>query len=1548
MDIDVDDAPLSPSTFQSPLSTGTDDFASMSPSPEGIDIGVPPVEGLAAAADGEAAAESAEDGGEEEEGKLPEIETPYVDLRLRDGVQNPYPYVLDTRRVYSYTKLRFYRRSRLHHHVGEVCLYGASIHRPDPLRPVYHIRVPNFTYYIRTSIHAAEDDPHVAAIEKWIDVANTPYTNVNQVFLTVAFSFPQPPMRRGSNEPDPQGYLTKGTVRVGAGAEKAVELDRTTKYLVVLVRLHADRPQRLMLGLTHTLWGELAHHQPIRLWDLLGWHSQGASDGYTVQLFDKARRQAGSASITWDIAPDRHIRLGMEGYNLWRKDFVRSDPFLRVRRKPAGQPRRAGQKSSNGALVYRSEGYQNLAHPEFLPIIFAVPPVYVMKPWQAGCPEEGVVVMVYSARDAPMPVEDGAAAGRANEDEKPAPATDWLTEIAGRDDTAAARSRFQHMMRKADGEDGETPGGATPFGEALPVAQDVPQKVLEAIRQKLRLKTALNDNDSEWPAVNLTDTLTVEWWDNHHSRRKKQSHPTPIGELEFTLQAALGNVNLMLEPCGELKTHVTTLQIVRSAKYNDNEAPRGEKTRGHQLITDYDLREGTGNAQSTILHQRDARSRSTNSRMKLTHASLHERPSFLHFLKARWCIETCICLDLTQGSHALHRSRPIVPGHNIFQLLMAQCVLFLAPLTGRGGADLYGFAGVVPAAEYQVFPIHKQTHVLSGATGPRGSTAADARRRSKRRSCASRRSMASKKTSVANTASDRDAGTQGESDSDENAPQLNQQGIMPTGADAVDLTGGQLQLGYGRARDQIGRLMDTFFPVFLLPVLRTCTARTEEVIKARKEYVQATEQAFFQELERVAAGARLRADDLEALEEMAQTLDTLPQHGFAVNVIMIANPMEMADLNDAVDELRALEASKSPCLFYLIFIDCTAPHAFHSLLNCITVDVNTSPMLLQGSLELMARGLGYLPSRFIDYMRLHRVSPEPPGTSYKSYIEAVAAQLGTAGDSDDAEEDASVSDAEGAGYPFAVPRTVAPRAQLSNAAARPGTAHPHAPHAPAPPQRAGSAPRVNTGAAAAEAPHPPATARARGMSEQTRTTEADSEEEAMSTSTLSSGGLSGESGATPRRPLAPNDAAPRPHAGGDAKKRSDFYKTSARFNQMFDCKRLAKPAVEAEQRPVEDEEAAVADPFEDMFSAEQADDTRYKKAVSTKGHEVFAMVSQRQQQQQLSRKASMRSQRASRSSRALRSKSNSGASSKELKVVDLYMTDAELRKKERTDQRLREYLLDRSEPDRRRKSSGGLEKLHTKFLRMREEDQAKAAGVGTATRRQSHRGSMASNVSGYRRASVAGVRTPQKGRGARLKGKRKQSSVCSSASSTDKEDESPLARITGIVAAAHKAQCPTRKMARRGSQQAFGDGASEGDGATASSDGETDYDAVVQQMLAEDAGADGRGRPRLQQRKQPKQVTYYAYDGPHGGAPRPPQRAYDCHQKEYRTLQGGLRVDWRLDRDKQAELRRILKEQQSIHAGPPIEPKAAPANPAPRLSIGSLSTQTTATQRTYR
>eukprot|EP00659_Diplonema_papillatum_P006020 gene6020-9245_t len=296
-----------------------------------------------------------------EQADVEEIEQCFVDLKLKDGMTKPYPYVLDVGRIHNYTKLRFYRRGQLACHAGEICLLGAAVSRPDEKRPVVHVTVPNFTYYLRTPV-SADVDALVARVEEWIGIANATYTNENRIFLTVE------PVLGGAGGDDPShqqqarghaggggaaagaaGCVTEGSIQLGAHPPLAWAVPDGASHSVVLLSLSSLYPQELVFSFRHSTLGHLAPAQPIRVRELTGVHGGcGSSPGgvFAVPLSQRGRVPCGTLRLSWSVAPQRYLRLMLAGEHLWRKDFVRPDPFFRIKRAaaphrdPSSPPRR--------------------------------------------------------------------------------------------------------------------------------------------------------------------------------------------------------------------------------------------------------------------------------------------------------------------------------------------------------------------------------------------------------------------------------------------------------------------------------------------------------------------------------------------------------------------------------------------------------------------------------------------------------------------------------------------------------------------------------------------------------------------------------------------------------------------------------------------------------------------------------------------------------------------------------------------------------------------------------------------------------------------------------------------------------------------------------------------------------------------------------------------------------------------------------------------------------------------------------------------------------
>ena len=940
-------------------------------------------------AGGEAASDEELEGSEEDD-KLRDIDVTYADLRLRDGIHRPYPYLLDTRRIYSYTKMRFYRKGSLQNYVGEICLFGATLKRPDPNRPIIHLQVPNFTYYL----HARSRDEEaslVLRLEKWIQVANVPYTNRSAVFLTVSVQFADkdvrtpadggdaallsfsaagaastapvgalgsggggggsglaaalgsgtvpvappylPPSGAGGGLGGGGGYVKEGAVRVTGLAQRTWALSAQTRYSVVYLELLTDIHQEVSFTFVHTQLGVLAHAPALRLRDIIGHHLNTSNGSLHVPLLERSRKRAGTMVIAWDIAPERYLKLQLSGSNIWRKDFVRPDPFFRVKRH--------GAKGAT-TTVYRSEAYKNLAHPSFLPLQLSIPPAYVVKAGRRGrrqyvlvscAPEKGdagankkgphdpcgtlnSTAGLASSTGGGGVVGGGPGGKKGDGDEGDSledHVVDWVGEIvsAGEDKSDENRKKL-NLLRVMDTEHKGKGGGRRAAQDTEgSEAAEVTRRVVEEIARAKQAKRSINDNDVAWSAVSLSDTLTVELWDNNMSRARRLTNPSLIGTLELTLHSVLGDINLQAEPCGELSKTTATFRLLRSARYNDDEPPASEVQRGHSLLTAelagsgrraggllLSGRQGRGgdctNAQSTVLPTPEARARQLESKMRLASASLNERPSFLHFIKGKWCVELAVCIDFTQGSHQHHKQSRIVPSWNIFQMLITHCMSFLGPFTGRGGADLYGFAGVQPSAEYQVFPIHKHANTVMHSGTQRDAEDATMCNASSSASTPTQSGRHRGRKMGGEGAGGHESDEEdGEDEGGRNVNVASLEGVIEGDHATTDLTGTALQLGYSRAKEQMSRLFDTTLPIFLLPVIRTAAARVREINHKRADTVAATTERFFRELAEHRAATGGTASDLGgvplSLLQMASFLDKEPLHTFGVGIIMIGS-----------------------------------------------------------------------------------------------------------------------------------------------------------------------------------------------------------------------------------------------------------------------------------------------------------------------------------------------------------------------------------------------------------------------------------------------------------------------------------------------------------------------------------------------------------------------------------------------------------------------------------------------------------------------------------
>ena len=317
---------------------------------------------------------------------------------------------------------------------------------------------------------------------------------------------------------------------------------------------------------------------------------------------------------------------------------------------------------------------------------------------------------------------------------------------------------------------------------------------------------------------------------------------------------------------------------------------------------------------------------------------------------------------------------------------------------------------------------------------------------------------------------------------------------------------------------------------------------------------------------------------------------------------------------------------------------------------------------------------------------------------------------------------------------------------------------------------------------------------------------------------------------------------------------------------------------------------------------------RYRKAVSTKGHEVFALVSEKSTSQRNYSLPMYLRPRARRSQVSLAQLVDTKQTKRDMKIVDLFMADDQLLKKEKADQRLREYL---SEKTSRRRKSSGLAQAHSRLLRKREEDGQEVAPVDSLD--GSH---YLAKENTMRKQSSKRVKQHPPTNGQVHRQVRNYQFDSSSSESSDSM-ESTGKRPVHNTSLGH-----VRKIAKRGSitaglgaRQSLTQSVAE-DAAEVGSEASDNDSEVLRSFLTTAPIPKSFTGARL--RSADNGVTFHPYSGPRGGAMPPCVRDVDL-QREYRSLGRGLKVDWRLEKAKQVELRKIMKEEVQLHAGPPIE-----------------------------
>eukprot|EP01062_Namystynia_karyoxenos_P032990 TRINITY_DN24282_c1_g3_i1.p1 TRINITY_DN24282_c1_g3~~TRINITY_DN24282_c1_g3_i1.p1 ORF type:complete len:1802 (+),score=522.33 TRINITY_DN24282_c1_g3_i1:73-5478(+) len=1517
----------------------------------------------------------------------------YIDLKLKDGFHRPFPYVLDINRIHGCTRLRYYRReAAAATPSGEVCLCGAYLSRPDPSRRLFHLRVPNFTYYLRT-FSPEETALLIARIKRWVRVANTCYSSLCRAFLRVHVDVEGGAdadgvvSQRRAQRMGPAHGLLDLSFALGQQQPQTWPMPAGVTRCLIEARFLADLPQTLYFRTVHAVHGPLYTPGACSLAELLGRH-RSALTPLQLPLLEVSKRRRGTVTVTWEPASDRYVRLCWAGRDLWRKDFVRADPFFRVRIAPtpvplppprdgpveaaSRSPRGAAQRGSvpraslaasprrhsvspyvmhqtpgsvsrrrgeplmpqrdndtpappvaallpgqrRGAppllrTAYRSEGYRNTASPDFLPMHLALPvdsgidaprhpdeappPVFVYDPAPdvEDCPDDWLALATT------------AAAGQTDGGLAPPPISpDLLGErqlaLKRRDpDGAGGRQKNCVLRRTLD-------------GQFVMEAAEGPLSREEA--DKVAAVTAasgpppVNSNDSRWAEVRGSETLVFEVWDSNWSRTLKASLPTLIGNFETTLCSFLGLPDVQRAADGVARARVKEFKLLRSAKYDDDEPPPPEHAPDGGEVPHTPIlapRRGrgadSGNAQSTVLSTQEARYRGLQRKFALREASIHTRPSFLSFLKANWCIEAVAAVDFSLESIPAHKAPRIHGGWTALQVVMHHCLSFVLPFCGRGGADLYGFGGVLPHKEYQVFPVHSHqggllsTELLGEDRRPQPELPLAMSMRSDD-VASSRHSSVRSRSNVA-LPNEADAlaapGLPWECNSPTTPPPPGHASPdSPKAAPPLDQKGVALMGSYVRAREQVHQFADGHFPVLLLPALRVATARVRAVAAERLRRCAAAQQRLRGELE---AGEEdtfaADADRNNRIEALASALVQEPQHTFGVGVAFVCRAHWVADAEEVAAELKALEAAKVPFIYYLIFVDCRAPRVLSGLLNCITVDVNTHTNL-QASLLLLAKGFGLLPSRVVDFMRMHGLRPED--SPDRSWIHT------------------TLSPPEPT--PRASPRRSVGRS-LRGSLSR---------------SRATGSPGAAVQGEAEEEDE-------EEDEEEVAEDDGDSIAEDDALDTQSDSEPSG-SGPPPRaRPIAPPAAACSGAGLQQLRKRQRFDQCARRFLRVFG---------NAEEMAANDAQAAQADTAQRFPFQDGGGDKRYRKALSTKGEQVLAVVDDESSIQGSRRQSPPRPQRGRRAA--------AGKGPSRFTVVDLYLTDGQLQKRDRAEQRVLDYVAEQQGHGRRRRSSG-LGQQHMAFLRAKDDEQQQReqqlrmedlvvdgadglAGLPKKQQRSRHR-------AGFKGDGLTADAPPGVGN--------RTLSMASNDWATDDESdgEAEPSRRPSVAGNAYSRAQQLRRASRRISQSAA---------------------ALAAARDASDIAQ--RGLPEDQQHPEQGPAAHRASEILRRAlAPRPPSaapclppprevtvsntfRPYRMHassvrvhikkrrrgclrvgfaaearlDSECKLIGRGVKVDRRLNKRKQEELRVMLCLTASVHAGPPIDPGADQDGKSPR------------------
>eukprot|EP00759_Apiculatamorpha_spiralis_P058752 PhF_6_TR931/c0_g1_i1/m.1631 len=569
-----------------------------------------------------------------------------IPMRCHQAAGQEYLYHIDVSRIISFSGLWYtLKEAPKNTRVGVLNLVGANMNPFDPKKNAA-VTISTRTLSVDLKVTGyLEGYTLVAALKKWIRIANDYHYSSSSMFILRIRIFP--------TEHDFDSMRINDEVTPG----DHIELQRHQNQVVVVCNAEVGALQKLDVKVTHAHMGLLSPKARITVAQLLGTH-QGAQNRLELSLEDAGGVDRGAIHLWWEPIVMRFMELDLRSKHLYRKGFVRCDPFYFVRKHHPDVDFKH--------VVYGSEAVRDVSDVKWMPLVVEIDPLFVC--------------------DSTPP-----AASTATTTTSPTSPTD--------------RSNFVfHVLPKAK-QSFILPAKAVTSPTATKEVNPgtVPPTIGETTVPKVNVSGNIFHNDAtHLPHVKLHEVLFFEMWDARCNDRIKQGAKQPIikpkqyGYCELPLQD-------VLRP-NENGKH--TFPIHRLTGYDDDSRPRTHTCPKFPTFP-HDMRINRlhVNLQATVNAAVMVRRRNVCSSMVVDACNVFSPLTWLDHLFDGWSFHQVVAMECTEKSQRDHVRGVLSDGTCVFGGILLGVSHALAQFSRSKGVTVLGFGGLQQTGDYQVFSI---------------------------------------------------------------------------------------------------------------------------------------------------------------------------------------------------------------------------------------------------------------------------------------------------------------------------------------------------------------------------------------------------------------------------------------------------------------------------------------------------------------------------------------------------------------------------------------------------------------------------------------------------------------------------------------------------------------------------------------------------------------------------------------------------------------------------------------------------------------------------